>query len=142
MTVTLETLRADYDDVDFTLIDLIERLKIGFDRNQPQAPEYHRDMTELFDILSMLPVAKSAAIACHVLGGLRLIFDPKLVPSYDKHSELCRSYILESEGDPHSDGRLWTKGATLALIAVRHGLQAAMLYKLSDGAIDPRKAVQ
>jgi len=30
--------------------------------------------------------------------------------------------------------------ATLISIAVDHGLQAAMLFKLSDGAIDPRGA--
>lgn len=35
--------------------------------------------------------------------------------------------------------RTWIRAASIYAIAQDHGLNAAMLYKLSDGAIDPRK---
>lgn len=44
---------------------------------------------------------------------------------------------IQIEVDTPADVRL---SANIIDVAEKHGLEAAMLYKLSDGAIDPRKA--
>lgn len=59
-------------------------------------------------------------------------------------SEFAHAYAVAEEAyqsghqyPTYSDGRI----GTIYFIARDHGLEAAMLYKLSDGAIDPRQRV-
>ncbi len=49
---------------------------------------------------------------------------------------------LEWLDEKHRLWNEWCHTDDIADIGIKHGLEAAMLYKLSDGAIDPRNQVQ
>ncbi len=137
MTVTLETLHADYNEVDFEIVDLIEQLRHGHVIGGPQTPQFNADMTKLLALLNTLPVMRAYSIVCHLIFDIRIYFDPLHIAGWDEFFSKARDHIL-GQTNSYEEGRRWFKEATLALIATRFDEDAALLFRLSDGAIDPR----
>jgi hypothetical protein len=117
MTVTLETLRGDFDRARNKMLRLL------YDHTEPAIP---------FDQF----------LECWTPWRETHLFDPVLFSKWWTDSN--ESF----RGVPHEIGlQRMSSAAESYLIASSYeneaeGLQEAMAYKLSDGAIDPRKAVQ
>lgn len=97
-TVTLETLKADFDANRVIYLEELERVIFGWD-------DFERIM--------------------------------KRNKAFD--ADFIASVPSEKEGKGLNVER-FVRSARLYVIARDYGLQAAMLFKLSDGAIDPRSA--
>lgn len=110
MTVTLETLRADFEAAriksEASLRDFCERQRCRLTLVETGEELYHKPFS--------FYLTKWQNIRCRI-----------------------EAPDLDFEWYAEVDGELLLTAHVLD-VAEKHGLEAAMLYKLSDGAIDPR----
>lgn len=113
MTVTLETLRADFKKA--RLAHLKERIKMGgCDHN--------------------------SVLKWHSESAAQWISDTDEWPADLTLAQIA--WFKANREPPTAQFVRSIQAANILDVAEKHGLRAAMAYKLSDGAIDPRKAVQ
>lgn len=137
-TITLDGTEYELTEADYDLVDALHQCIASFDwMSEDQTDEWYVVLNRIYDLFENTNAA-SIACAAGLLFDLHWKQDRVTIPGAAR-SQIELSFYLRGLRIKNADR--WFKVISQASIKHRYGTDAALMYKLSDGAIDPRKEV-
>jgi len=127
---------------DHQLVDLMDLIAQTYQRDLRQAladPEYLGNCDAFFLALQARSPEVASGYVMHLSQINKATFDPSRLKHWDALNRHCHEAVLRAD-DPCELRRRAEFLIDCVRINRSHGRQAALLFKLSDGNMDPRRS--